>query len=188
MIGNDAELRPDSKSKKIDYTFFYLVLLFLQTHRTFFATGHQNTFASIDWTSAFIGMESAHTLSAGLLVGINTFGVTIIGAIGSVLLPTWRKTLLVDTESEFIKSVSKSIFGWITLESLLVFSGSAFAGLHRRHLMVWKVWAPRFVFAGVWLMMIDVSALIFGLLAVYRASFAWEDFLKKLKDAGVLKA
>ncbi|TPX39449.1 hypothetical protein SeMB42_g04213 [Synchytrium endobioticum] len=168
--------------------FFFVVLLWGHVHHAFFATGHQNTFAAIDWSAAFIGVEAAHTALAGMLVGLNTFGAPVLGAVGCVLVATWRRTLVRGTERGLVKRISACVVGWIALEGALVFGSAAFAGLHRRHLMVWRVWAPRFVFAAMWLLVVDIAALVCGVLAVYRASRAWESFLKKLKHAGLMES
>lgn len=51
------------------------------------------------------------------------------------------------------------------------------AGIHRRHLMVWKIFAPKFIFEGVSFIFTAVSLCVFN--------FAWIILMKRLQSAMV---
>ena len=55
------------------------------------------------------------------------------------------------------------------------------AAIHRRHLMVWKIFAPRFVFQGVSFLVVQV-VLVFMYLVFLRIDSALSKWLQKLFD------
>lgn len=67
---------------------------------------------------------------------------------------------------------------YFSLEQLLATCCSA--ALHRRHLMVWKIFAPRFVFEGVSFLLTTV-VLVINFLAVLRVDQALRSWFKKLE-------
>ena len=60
------------------------------------------------------------------------------------------------------------------------------AALHRRHLMVWKIFAPRFVFEGVSFLM-TTAVLFASFLVVLRIDQALRSWFKKLETSDELK-
>eukprot|EP01064_Diplonema_japonicum_P030720 TRINITY_DN5295_c0_g1_i1.p1 TRINITY_DN5295_c0_g1~~TRINITY_DN5295_c0_g1_i1.p1 ORF type:complete len:737 (+),score=127.07 TRINITY_DN5295_c0_g1_i1:921-3131(+) len=95
----------------------------------FFSTGHQTVLSSIDFGSAFIGFTHLHhTVQGVLLVGFNTFS--------SFLTPSFYP--------------SHRLSAPILASHLVLFAGALLAtAVHRRHLMVWEVFAPRMLFGAV---------------------------------------
>ena len=56
------------------------------------------------------------------------------------------------------------------------------AAVHRRHLMVWKIFAPRFVFEGVSFLLITV-VLCFSYLVVLRIDQSLRSWFKNLEES-----
>ncbi|PWN18126.1 hypothetical protein BCV69DRAFT_285423 [Microstroma glucosiphilum] len=174
-----------------------IVTLHLFSHLIFFSTGHQATFLSIQWRSAFIGWEIVTYPWSPLLVVLNSFAPMVLLGSGLALplLVSWNLAPLPraappppPTSASASPSASSSAQGQagqplsappqapsqrmrtplslllssLTLllsTSLLTLSSALFATLFRRHLMLFKIWAPRYMLAGITLLGVDLSVL-----------------------------
>ncbi|XP_064107023.1 GPI ethanolamine phosphate transferase 3-like isoform X1 [Macrobrachium nipponense] len=150
-------------------TWFMLSLHF------FYSTGHHATFPSLHWSAAFVGFEgqwgSSNVIPA-ILVGFNTFSAQIIFAFSlplivlcplsfGVVFPKLRNSRLEgeDTrQGEFLFVEDRKIAAssllftsvlYIILHAIKVLFSAASAFILRRHLMVWKIFAPHFIFDAV---------------------------------------
>ncbi|XP_060076738.1 GPI ethanolamine phosphate transferase 3-like isoform X2 [Ylistrum balloti] len=138
----------------------------------FYTTGHQATVPTIRFESAFIGFHGDFQNYAlpAILIYLNTFAAQVL--LG-VLAPLWvfwpmikgmisslMTNMEVDRTSkgdfalcedeELLKKRMFQLYTSLTLLSgIKVLGAVCAAGLHRRHLMVWKIFAPRFVFEAV---------------------------------------
>jgi len=108
----------------------------LSIRHAFFATGHACSFNRLQYSAAFVATETFYFVSAGVSLFLNTFGWDILGI-----------TLLAAISKEFNQ---RKIWDWFCFYQLLECVGSCISVSHmRRHLMVWAIFAPRFVFASV---------------------------------------
>ncbi|OWF39015.1 GPI ethanolamine phosphate transferase 3-like [Mizuhopecten yessoensis] len=138
----------------------------------FYTTGHQATVPAIRFEAAFVGFHGDFQNYAlpAMLIHLNTFAAHVL--LG-VLAPLWvfwplaKSTFATQMTNVELDRTSKGDFALFEDEELLkkrmfqlftcltLFSGIKVlgavcaAGLHRRHLMVWKIFAPRFVFEAV---------------------------------------
>ncbi|XP_076257913.1 phosphatidylinositol glycan anchor biosynthesis class O [Rhynchophorus ferrugineus] len=171
----------------------------------FFATGHQPAFPNITWDAAFIGTTGlfSHRYILGVLIIINTFGTYIITGlllpllvIAPFCLFIMMPSLVAKNKSFFgqiqkgemilyerSKLVSASMFTlcckYILIYGIKVFTSMLAATIHCRHLMVWNVFAPKFIFEGVALIVTTVSVLL-GYLLFVRIHHKIETYLDKL--------
>ncbi|KIO22559.1 hypothetical protein M407DRAFT_79125 [Tulasnella calospora MUT 4182] len=143
----------------------------------FYSTGHQATMPSIQWKSAFIGFPTLTYPFAPLLVILNTFGPIAITALAAPLFALWNidppKPNAPTSPDGPTESASRSpsnlvlsrtlklTLGTSLYHSALTFGTAFGAAALRRHLMVWKVFAPRFMLGGASLLIVDI-ALVFG--------------------------
>lgn len=143
----------------------------------FYSTGHQATMPSIQWKSAFIGFPTLTYPFAPLLVVLNTFGPIAIAALAAPLFALWNidppkpntptnqdgsSELTSRSPSSLVLSRTlKLTLGTTLYHSALTFGTAFGSAALRRHLMVWKVFAPRFMLGGASLLIVDV-ALVFG--------------------------
>jgi len=122
----------------------------LSIRHAFFATNHAPTFSRLQYSAAFVASDVFYFHTAGLLLFINTFGWEIMG------------TLLVLAATSHCRKAN--IWAWFCFYQLLEAAGSCLSvSLMRRHLMVWAIFAPRFVFAGAFTL-ICLSFWFLGLL------------------------
>jgi len=115
----------------------------------FYFLGHQPSLTLIPWTAAFIGVPGNFGLNAvpGLLVLFHLF-------ITSILVAAY---LLVEDSSSV-----RSFSAFSAFRSVLVCLAAI---VHRRHLMVWKIFAPHFIYESISLLILHMSLNVFFFLA-----------------------
>jgi phosphatidylinositol glycan class O len=129
----------------------------------FFATGHQATVPSIQWKPAFMLTPGVSYPLSPMLVALNAFGPVFVIALAAPLLAAWnvapRGGDAVALGAGRAALALQAYFGALLL-------GAAGSAAHlRRHLMVWKVFAPRFMLGAATLLAVDTAAIL-GLLAL----------------------
>lgn len=127
-------------SKTLVYSF--TIYLFLLGERYFFATGHQRALSSIQYEIGFVGLETVNWILSPLFVLLNTYGPQILFALATPLLIVWKRK----GRSEELEWLFN---GMIILYLINATVSITFAGHFRRHLMVWRVFAPKFLFTTV---------------------------------------
>ncbi|XP_014472092.1 PREDICTED: GPI ethanolamine phosphate transferase 3 [Dinoponera quadriceps] len=163
-------------SELLDVSMPVLLCWFLSAEYFFYGTGHQATFPTIHWHAAFVGTGGhfyGHLMSA-ILIGINTFGSHIIlGATLPLLVivpftlhlvfPKFLKAkfleddmkrgellfLLSEQDSAFQAAVFSVAGKYVLLHGIRTFGSMLAATIHCRHLMVWKIFAPKLIFEGL---------------------------------------
>ncbi|KAK4052217.1 mannose-ethanolamine phosphotransferase gpi13 [Microbotryomycetes sp. JL221] len=135
-----------------------LIIVYLLNHLSFFSMGHQATFNSIQWSTAFIGFNKVIKFISPLLVIVNTLGSSTI--LTSVCLPLfvfWNlKPNLKNQSPLFVtRDLLTCLIKFWLMESLNGLSISFFSMWFKRHLFVWKVFAPRFMLSGLRLIVLN---------------------------------
>lgn len=173
----------------------------------FYLTGHQPTFPALHWSAAFVGVEGAQSVgnwAPALLVGLNTYSSYLLLGLAlplvvvaplalSVVFPSLRGSrlegdeisrgefLLVEEPDMLRESLMSTALSYIFLQAAKVFCTSLAAFVLRRHLMLWKIFAPHFIFEAVGLIVTLLSVLA-GLgftLRVQAALASWGERLVK---------
>lgn len=108
----------------------YAVFLSMTSSLYFFTTGHRSNLPSLQIKTAFIGFETYNKHISGLLLTFNTFSPYIL-----VMAVHW---LLTD-KSLTVLHIWTSTAVSMTLTTLNT-------AVNRRHLMVWSIFAPKFLF------------------------------------------
>ncbi|KAJ9109022.1 hypothetical protein QFC21_000348 [Naganishia friedmannii] len=140
--------------------FTEVAFLALLAHVLFFSTGHQAVLSTIQWKTAFIGVSTVVYPVSPLLVAINTFGPFILVALAVPLLALWNVSPRPSARASVIADAIQAALGFTLYFSTTAFTSALFSAYLRRHLMVWKVFAPRFMMAGVVLLVVDVALLL----------------------------
>ena len=177
------------------FTFGWTLPLCLLGLQMFFGTGHQGTISSIQWKSAFLVSGEVIYPWSVLTVLINSVGmVGVFVGLASGLVVVWcvlprnegrgdsskaststtsstttTTTTKTQTETQTLPTpllLLPSLSVHIYFHTLLLASSAASAIL-RRHLMVWKVFAPRFMLGVVLMGVVDLGAVL-GLAGVWR--------------------
>jgi len=167
-IGKHSHKIPNDEGVEEERGYVSVVWALLSVYY-FYATGHDCTFSSLQWETAFLGLEEYNFIAGGLLVTINTWASQVVFVLLLPLLVTYthhrtpaRKT----PEGSLRQQVLKVMFLFMSCFALKVFLTTAFVYSQRRHLMVWKVFAPKFIFDGATLLIVDSFLLLTYLLFI----------------------
>ncbi|XP_014781790.1 GPI ethanolamine phosphate transferase 3 isoform X1 [Octopus bimaculoides] len=170
----------------------------------FYATGHQATIQTIRWESAFVGFYGDFTthIIPSVLITLNTFAGPILFTVAAPLLLFWPHINKPAAEYFSHKKKAEEWRGDVVLfeknvvpqllfmlytrlflfSSLALLSSMTAAALHRRHLMVWKIFAPRFIFAAAMSGVTFLTGLITFLLMI-RVQAALSRWFYKLAES-----
>lgn len=126
----------------------------------FFYTGHWCTFDGLRYGAAFIGFDDFNIIRQGILLAIDTFGVSHILPILSLPLFVIFHRYEV-SEKNLAKGINLLhltqvflIYGFIT--TLTTTFTIICVTVQRRHLMVWGLFTPKYVFDVLGLILTDV--------------------------------
>ena len=147
--------------------------LALLAQLAFFASGHQATLASVQWKSAFVLTPTVSYPLSPLLVILNTFGPTALLALAAPLLGIWNVAPLAELQRQHGKgqvvmtsqarpvvlAAVRAALGFSQYFGTLLLGSALSAAWLRRHLMVWKVFAPRYMLGAVLLLLVDAAVL-----------------------------
>lgn len=139
---------------------------------SFYATGHQSTISSIQWKAAFVLAPTLQYPTSPLSVAINTFGPQFLFALAAPLLALWNLAPLPHPASvqQAQRESVRAALGVMLYHGTLLLGSAAASAWLRRHLMVWKIFAPRFMNAAATLIAVDVALLLGVGLGVRRVA------------------
>eukprot|EP01006_Ploeotia_vitrea_P048455 TRINITY_DN67238_c2_g3_i1.p2 TRINITY_DN67238_c2_g3~~TRINITY_DN67238_c2_g3_i1.p2 ORF type:complete len:185 (+),score=79.32 TRINITY_DN67238_c2_g3_i1:117-671(+) len=120
---------------RLDATASALVLWFASLH-WFFATNHRNDFGSLHVSAAFVGFDEFSFYRSAVALLINTFAHVVL--LLTATLPSKR--------SQFRRRVLDTVC-WLFMLRCVV--SVLNVSVQRHHLMLWAIFAPRFVFDAV---------------------------------------
>ncbi|KAF5301332.1 hypothetical protein FQA39_LY10730 [Lamprigera yunnana] len=194
----------------------YILMWMLMSLYYFYGSGHQATFPSISWEAAFIGTGGNFTSNfiPGLLIIINTFGAHIFMGITLPLLCIAPFTLYImypslynkkQDDSKLISNLSRgeillyekgelmftTIFSvsckYVLLHAVRMFVSMMAATIHCRHLMVWKIFAPKLIFEAIGIIVTLISVLL-GYLLLIRINYAVDRLVTQLSKKDSINA
>lgn len=124
-----------------------LVLVHTLGSHLFFATFHQATFSALPWKAAFIGFDDMNYYGGATLVSLSTLGSYLLSWMGwRLLLPAPQAP-----HYDYLLLLSQSIPTALT---------AVFVYILRRHLMTWKIFAPRLLLQVILGLGVHVMALL----------------------------
>jgi len=129
----------------------------------FFCTGHRCTFDGLHYTAAFIGFDEFDFYRQGALLAADTFGSShILPVIGLPLLvtaaavgPSSESKISIAGDNFLLLEVTKVYISYGLVRTILTTVTTVCVTLQRRHLMVWGLFAPKYVFDALGLLVID---------------------------------
>ncbi|XP_062870307.1 GPI ethanolamine phosphate transferase 3 [Trichomycterus rosablanca] len=183
-----------------------VVLWSLAASQFFHATGHLPTFPSIQWGSAFVGFPQGHTgtVLPASLVTLNTFASHIMFAVSCPLLLLWpfvreqrgtrtgrlaggedgdevaMEMRLQENPQHFGSALLQLAARYLFVSGAQVLASVCAAAILRRHLMVWKVFAPKLMFEASGFVVGSVFVLV-GVALVLRTDVAVARLFHKLR-------
>ncbi|GAA5949614.1 hypothetical protein JCM3765_002724 [Sporobolomyces pararoseus] len=145
--------------------FLQLSTLALLAHLSFFSTGHQAVLSSIQWSSAFIGFPTLTYPFAPVLVTLNTLSAHVLTALSIPLFVFWNIPPKLADQPPLVtpRHLLRSGALYSTYLAVVALASAVCSAWLRRHLMVWKIFAPRFMLAGMTLAVSDVVLVLFAM-------------------------
>ena len=123
----------------------------------FFKTGHQAVLSSVQWDAAFIPLQSIRYPWAPLLVLLNTFGAQILAAVAVPLLVLWKRPPRGrGSGSGVLGEVAGAWATHVLFYATVDLATVGWAGWLRRHLMLYRIFSPRFMVGAVVVLVVDV--------------------------------
>ncbi|KAK3550440.1 hypothetical protein QTP86_025675 [Hemibagrus guttatus] len=182
-----------------------VVLWSLAASQFFHATGHLPTFPSIQWGAAFVGFPQGHsgTVLPATLITLNTFSSQILFAVGCPLLLFWplvcelrgtrtsrsggsedgdevvMEMRLRENPQQFSSALLQLTARYLFINGAQVLASVCAAAILRRHLMVWKVFAPKLMFEASGFIVGSVFVLV-GVVLVMRVDSAVARLFQRL--------
>lgn len=162
--------------------------------QVFFVSGHLCEFAGLLYTAAFVGLRDYNFIKSGILLATDTFGAMVATIVGLVMLLVIKPPVkegrasrgsrastsspgssLAPPLSSYIDTIIDQSHapGWTTFMTLLLlgiprslacFAAMLSAGIQRRHLYAWALFAPKFVFEVFFVLITDLIILILSFL------------------------
>jgi GPI ethanolamine phosphate transferase 3 subunit O len=135
------------------------VLWALCTVQYFFASGHQFSFSTLQLECSFIGFDQFHFGVAGALLALNTFAAPVLAV---ALMPAVLSASgIVDARQR-----ARFLLAFVLTFTIGAALTATFVYIARRHLMVWRVFAPKYIFDGALMLVVDALALFISPLIV----------------------
>ena len=147
----------------------------------YFKTGHQAVLSSIQWESAFIPFKTVTYPGGPLMVVLNTFGAQILCAAMVPALSLWKKPpkpsvrVIKDgrgdtKESEeenrnlgYLGDVTGAAATHLLYHAAVNLTTTMWAAHLRRHLMLYRIFSPRFMLGAVALLVVETVVAWVGL-------------------------
>ncbi|EOA22754.1 hypothetical protein CARUB_v10003466mg [Capsella rubella] len=122
----------------------------------FFASGHWCAFDGLRYGAAFVGFDEFVLIRQAILLTIETFGFSIILSVFGLplLVPIGSQTPQALGQKRYQLFQMYMLFGVISATT--VTATILCVTIQRRHLMVWGLFAPKFVFDVVGLILTDL--------------------------------
>ncbi|AQZ16598.1 GPI13 (YLL031C) [Zygosaccharomyces parabailii] len=150
--------------------------LALLAYSQFFSTGHQATIPSIQWDVGFILSEKITFPVTHLAIVLNTFGPHILTGLAVALLTLWEQPPDVLKPQTILGRLVSNCGMLLVYHTVLCLSSFLWVTFFRRHLMVWKIFCPRYLFAAMSLIVVQL-VITFGAVA-----FASGRLIRQIND------
>ncbi|PQK09257.1 hypothetical protein BB8028_0001g13270 [Beauveria bassiana] len=145
------------------------VMLAILGNFYFFKTGHQAVLSSIQWDAVFIPLFTIRYPWAPLIVAVNTFAAQILAVAILPLVALWK---VGPKQRGVLETVSRALGVFIAYYAVEALATIAWAGWLRRHLMLYRVFSPRYMTAALLLLLLDVLGILITLAGVRSNSLA----------------
>ncbi|RKF83756.1 GPI ethanolamine phosphate transferase 3 [Golovinomyces cichoracearum] len=126
----------------------------------FFKTGHQTTLSSIQWETAFIPFYTIRYPYSPILVALNTFGSQVLAVAAIPLIVIWKQK---PRKKHILRSLVCALAWHLSYYVIITASTSVWAAWLRRHLMLYRIFSPKFMTAAFVLLIIDTFGILLAL-------------------------
>ncbi|KAF3920429.1 hypothetical protein ABW20_dc0104322 [Dactylellina cionopaga] len=139
------------------------VILAMLGSSHFFSTGHQATLSSLQWDSVFIPTDTISQPWSALLFAGNEFGPQILATIAVPTLALWKQQ---PKEVGLMGKVVRVCATYVLYHATIATCTVLWAAHLRRHLMLYRVFSPRFMVGALVLLITDLVMVGVGVMGV----------------------
>ncbi|KAI9336192.1 hypothetical protein DFJ73DRAFT_763698 [Zopfochytrium polystomum] len=177
-----TDLTPETEDDESTFglLFLHTVVLLLLSQRYYFATGHQTTLSSMQWEVSVVGLKQVNWTISPVVMVLNTFAGPLLFAFAAPLLATWKREVTRSTGPRVFKELQTTVLLFVAGLGTITTIATAMAGWFRRHLMVWRVFAPKFLFAAAQLFVLELVIATFCVGGLWLAIRKYRTFLDTL--------
>ncbi|KAE9964786.1 hypothetical protein BLS_008063 [Venturia inaequalis] len=128
----------------------------------YFKTGHQYTLASLQWDAAFLAMKTVKYPWSPLLIVGNTYGAQILSVLAVPAVVLWKRD---PRRKGLTAEVAKATVTHFLFFATVGLATAMWAGWLRRHLMLYRIFSPRFLLgagAGVVVQVFGIFVAVVG--------------------------
>ncbi|KAF2734009.1 hypothetical protein EJ04DRAFT_494192 [Polyplosphaeria fusca] len=147
-------------TNKLSNTSIGPVVLGLLGSFHYFKTGHQGTLSSIQWESAFIPLQTIRYPWTPFIVVLNTFGAQILCAIAVPAIVLWKQP---PKKKSLLSDVAKAVATHVLFYAVINLATTMWTGHLRRHLMLYRIFCPRFMMGAVVLVVVDIVSILIAI-------------------------
>ena len=132
----------------------------------YFKTGHTATLSSIQWDVAFLSQSTIRYPWSPLLVMLNHFASFILAAVFIPLVALWKQPAPGNKRplSSVLNDICSALADFIVYFAVESLATTMWAGHLRRHLMLYRIFNPRFLMGAAVLLIVDVIGIFVGLM------------------------
>lgn len=160
-------------------------VLAILAHFAFFKTGHQAALASIQWDMAFAATKVVRYPWSPMFVTLNTFAGQILCAAAVPAVILWRRPFnftvpgaenaeMPDSDRSsaaqrrkaLLSDLAKAQLTHFLVYSVINLATTVFAAHLRRHLMLYRVFCPRWMLGGVSMVIAELAGCFLGIAGV----------------------
>ncbi|KFH45294.1 GPI ethanolamine phosphate transferase-like protein [Hapsidospora chrysogenum ATCC 11550] len=146
------------------------VMLAMLGNFYYFRTGHQATLASLQWDSAFVALRTIRYPWSPISVVLNTFGPQILAAACVPLVTCLWK--VGPKQKGVLETASRSLGLFVAYYAVEALATMSWAGHLRRHLMLYRVFSPRYMMATALLLVVDLAGVGIAMLGLRSNALA----------------
>lgn len=154
-----------------DIMTFVGVMWALFVRQYFVLSGHDYQLSSIHFDAGFVGFQEANFIGGGILVMVNTFCAPLLLSTALPLVVLFLKhplspvhmpcsTLLMYVKAEALEHLRRPLLTFIFMFAVDLASSMAFAFIARRHLMVWRLFCPKYLFEAVMTLVVQCFCML----------------------------
>ena len=122
----------------------------------FFKTGHQAVLSSIQWNAAFVPLRTIQYPWSPILILLNNFGPQILCAAAVPLMVLWKRPIAKEGLKGYWSDIMQGCMAHLLYYATIQVAATMWAGHLRRHLMLYRVFMPRFLMASGVLLIVDI--------------------------------
>lgn len=129
----------------------------------FFKTGHQAVLSSIQWNAAFVPLRTLRYPWSPILILLNNFGPQILCAAAVPLTVLWKRPISKEGLKGYWSDIMQACMAHLMYYATIQAATTMWAGHLRRHLMLYRVFMPRFLMASGVLIVVDIMLIVVAL-------------------------